>query len=532
MIRNIDLKPQYDLVVVGGGIQGCAMFWEAQSRGLNTLLVEAQDYCSQTSANSMKTIHGGIRYLQTLNLPRTWQSCKEPEYLLRIAPHLVQPLPFMLPTQDSLKRSRLAVSTGFCFYNMIKKLACPQAVLPKARGLSKAQLGQYISGLNHQSVTGAGLWYDAQVTHAERFGLAFIKSGQQLTGQAYNYLKADSVAKNKDQLYEINMSDQISLRPYQTQAESVVFCTAVNTTENLSGHVLDQNKLPEFCLAINLVVNKRYHDVALGLPSGFKTGHSDDAGRLLFSAPWKSSTLFGTWYFDANELADNQIRVSDEQFSFCLQDINNTYPGITISQQDVVMVHAGLLPIDQGNHNGSGLMLKEQDMVLNLDSSARLLAVIPSKYTTCRVTAEKTIDRLSKHMSKQLSHSVSANTALMGAQLNYSHEQFLKDCQRKYEPMFPTPVINQLATNYGQEIEILVALCHKDNSLSELIPGSRDHIKAQIDFAVDHEQAVKITDIFKRRTSLYSVQRLQYDTIEYVSDRLINVHGWDPIQVQ
>ena len=115
--RNI--KKEYDLIIVGGGIYGATLLWEATLRGLSVILVEKNDFCSATSANSLKIIHGGLRYLQSFDLKRIRESATEQNCLLKIASHLVQPLPCIIPTYKQAKSSKLAMFAAFKLYKLI-----------------------------------------------------------------------------------------------------------------------------------------------------------------------------------------------------------------------------------------------------------------------------------------------------------------------------------------------------------------------------------------------------------------------------
>ena len=521
-MRQIKLQSGYDLIIIGGGIQGCAMFWEAQSRGLKTLLIEEHDFCSQTSANSLKTIHGGIRYLQTLNLARTWRSSKEPETLLNIAPHLVHPLSCLLPTENNLTRSRLAVAIGFGFYNLIKKFSCRTQRLPRARCLSKSQLVSMTGLLDMKSVTGAGLWFDAQVQHAERLGQAFVRTAQSAGGDAYNYLKATSFTKTENQDLSVVLKDLIDQQVYQVDARSVIFCTAQDISQLASADIAPKFR-PGICMAMNLVVNKIYSDFAIGLRSGFAGHTQSDSRRLLFSAPWRNSTMYGTWYFQPGQNDDSDQAPSAEQISYCLNDINISYPESNLDLDDIVSVHSGLLPIS-GDPTDPENNLMEHDLIQQPDKALNLFSVIPTKFTTCRATAETVIDLLSDKINMPLSHSISARTPLIGGEIGPDFNSFVDDCQRKFQHLLPKAVIDQLCVCYGDQIDEIIRLCELDETMKELIPGSSSHIKAQLDYELKGGNVFKPADFIHRRSFLGSDQHVNEQSIRYCREKINHHH--------
>ena len=527
-MRQLNLKSHYDLIIIGGGIQGCAMFWEAQSRGLKTLLVEERDFCSRTSANSLKTIHGGIRYLQTLNLARTWRSSREPEIFLKIAPHLVHEMGCLLPTEHSPKRSRAVVTAGFAFYNLIKRFSCPTQRLPRARCLSKVQLAGLTSLLDDPSVTGAGLWFDAQVQHAERLGLAFVDSARSAGGDAYNYLKATTLTATGGQSMSVLLDDRIDHQSCQVNADSIIYCTASDTACNLSqfaaGEVAGG---PQFCLAMNLGANKKYADFAIGLQSGFASQSKPVTRRLLFSAPWRNSTLFGTWYFQLSSGNRDRQSPTEKQISYCLDDINNSYPDMNLRLEDVAVVHAGLLPVN-GHQADPENHLMEHDLVTQPDKSVNVFSVIPTKFTTCRITAQMMIDQLGEKISTPLSPSISAEKTLIGGETGPEYSAFVEKCHHRFHSLLSRPVIEQLCVSYGDRIDRIIELCEADKDLADLIPGSKNHVKAQLIYELNQGSVFKPGDFIHRRSFLGSDRDLNNRAVSYCCETINHFHGINP----
>ena len=502
------------------------MLWEAQSRGLQALLVEEHDYCSQTSANSLKTIHGGIRYLQTLNLARTWRSSKEPEVLLNIAPHLIHQLACLLPTEKKLKRSRLAVFAGFSAYNLIKRFSCRRQNLPTARCLTKSQLNTHTNLLDFKSVTGAGLWFDAQVQHAQRLGQAFVSTAQEAGADAYNYLKASAFTKTDGNDLTLVVNDQIDHRSYEVTTRSVIFCTASQTLKNLSKsaktgdkRVIDRGCYPQFCRAMNIVINKKYSNFAIGLQSGFASQGLTDTRRLLFSAPWRNSTLFGTWYFPSDhDMADEQTPTDDE-VNYCLEDINKSYPQLNLCVDDILQIHCGLLPMQNSDMDPENNLM-EKDIIGQPDKTVNVFTVIPAKYTTCRLTAEKTIDLLGEKIETPLSRSISAQTPLKGADLGTDFSSFVLKSHQQFGALLPKSVIEQLCVNYGGQIKKIIQLCERNEGLRELIPGSSDHIKAQLHYELKLGNVFKLQDFICGRSFLGASRNVNNQTTQYCLDEI------------
>ena len=171
--RLEQIDAEYQLIIIGGGIYGAALCWEAAHRGLKTLLIEQDDYASGASSNSLKTIHGGLRSLQSLNLKAVIKGIRERSIFMNIAPNYVTPLPCILPTTRTLKKSRIAVGTGLLLYNLIYlalKKTLPQKIkIPNAELFNLEELKKRTNNIfKYDNLTGGALWYDAQVQNTER----------------------------------------------------------------------------------------------------------------------------------------------------------------------------------------------------------------------------------------------------------------------------------------------------------------------------------------------------------------------------
>ena len=155
----------YDVLVIGGGIYGAWVAWEATLRGLRTALLEQNDFGHATSRNSQKIVHGGFRYLQHLDVPRVRESLRELQTLMRVAPHLIHPMPFVIPTRDSGLQSRPMMRGALALYNLItrdlqKKPDDPQKRGAPGRLLTREEYLQLAPGTPKQGLTGGAMWCD------------------------------------------------------------------------------------------------------------------------------------------------------------------------------------------------------------------------------------------------------------------------------------------------------------------------------------------------------------------------------------
>ena len=250
----------FDLLVLGGGIQGACVAWEATLRGLSVALIDQSDFGAATSANSLKIIHGGLRYLQTADFNRMRQSIRERQILMRIAPHLVHPLPVLVPTYGHGLKGREAMMVALKLNDWIscdrnQGLNDPHKHIPPGQVISRQSCLQQVPGIAKQGLTGAVTFHDAQVYNSERLTLSFIKSAAQQGATVANYVKAIGFLQTGDQIQGVTAQDGPTGAPLDIRAKAVI---------NTSGPWLNQvlGLLPmahpdqRFAKAINLVLRR------------------------------------------------------------------------------------------------------------------------------------------------------------------------------------------------------------------------------------------------------------------------------------
>ncbi|HJL66125.1 MAG TPA: FAD-dependent oxidoreductase [Arenicellales bacterium] len=287
MTRTISPKQHYDLIIIGGGIYGSVLLWEAINRGYNAVLVESGDFCSGTTANTAKILHGGIRYLQSLNLRRIKESSHDRQHYCKLAPHLTSPLPSLMPTDRSLSRNRWIMGAGFYVYNLLLRIFAQGEVDPvflKNGLISQAEMIDRVRWLDPKRVTGAAQWTDAQVNNAERLGFSFVKTAMDAGADAFNYLRVKEILSKRGAVTGVVAVDQLSNKTVALSGDLVV-----TTTGHWSRHLLSPlcPSIPSthhFQRAVNLIVPLSLSSYALGLKVKKPSGPPER--RLLFASPW------------------------------------------------------------------------------------------------------------------------------------------------------------------------------------------------------------------------------------------------------
>jgi glycerol-3-phosphate dehydrogenase len=272
---------RFDVLVVGGGIYGAACAWDAAQRGLTVALVEAGDFASGTTWNSLKTIHGGLRYLQALDVRRMRASIRERRTLLRLAPELVRPLPFVVPTYGHGLHGLEALFLGllvndFVAHDRNRGLPASQH-LPPGRMLTRRELFDLFPELPRVRISGGALWYDAQVSSEARLVLAYLHAATEAGALAINYCEALEILRDEaGQVRGARVRDVEGGQVFDVRAAALLNCTGPGLST-----LIERASLPtpgvKLLRAFNLVLERPGLGAhALGMRSG---------GRYLFAVP-------------------------------------------------------------------------------------------------------------------------------------------------------------------------------------------------------------------------------------------------------
>ena len=513
---------KYDLVVVGGGIYGAALAWEAVSRGLSVILLEKNDFGSGTSANSLKMIHGGIRYIQDFDFIRMRESIRERRALLRIAPHMVAPLECLMPTYRGLTKSRLALGVGITLYDLCafdrNAGLARQQYVDRGQVFSHNELNDRIPGLADRNITGGACWFDAQAYNTERLVLSFIKSAQMQGACTLNYMDVREYVTRDGHVEGVIVRDRLTDSNESIQARAVVECTGPWQAEEKPW----VKSRAGYAKAMNIIVRKPVTEYAVGVKSRVADG-ADEENRLLFIAPWRQGSIIGTWYFPG-EASPDSLHITEQQLKECLRQVNSAFQEVNLSLEDVSFVHLGLLPTEASS-GPRALQLKKSYVIehaADAGGQQGLFRVQGVKYTTARDVAERTVDRISGWMKKTVSPSQTASTPLYGGDTGS-----LADIKKEYSAYCSDETLTRLFRNYGANIAEIMKDRDTDPSATELIPGTGDAIKAELDFVLKNEMAHTLSDIILRRTDIGTFSRPKDETIEYCAGVMASFKGWD-----
>jgi glycerol-3-phosphate dehydrogenase len=416
----------HDLLVIGAGIQGACIAWDAALRGLRVALVERDDFGAATSANSLRIIHGGLRYFSRGDFPRMRESIGERAALLRIAPGLVHPLPVLVPTGPPGVPPRLALGAALALTHLLSprrnRDLLPSRRIAAGRLLSRAECLGLVPALDGAPVTGGALWYDAWMPRPERLTLAFVLSAAAKGAVIANYAEAEAFDVAGGRVRSVEVVDRLEGRRHTVRARQVVV-TAGPWTEALAARAGRRSPIspgtPRLAFGMNLVIGRRLGDAAVGLRAASSSA-SDPAGtggRFLFLVPQERTTLAGTWYAIAN--GEDPAGALERGEAFLLESLDRACPGLRLTSADVVGRQVGRLPLKAGVERGPVFALAERPRVYGQEAGApqNLLTVEAVKYTTARAVAADVVNAVLASLGLEPRPCRTAETPLTGGEL-------------------------------------------------------------------------------------------------------------------
>jgi glycerol-3-phosphate dehydrogenase len=418
---------EHDLLVIGAGIQGACIAWDAALRGLRVALIERDDFGAATSANSLRIIHGGLRYFSRGDLPRMRESIGERAALLRIAPGLVQPLPVLIPTGPPGVPPRLALGAAIALTHLLSprrnRDLLPSRRIAAGRLLSRAECLRLMPALDTAPVTGGALWYDAWMPRPERLTLAFVLSAAAKGATVANYAEAEAFDVAGNRVRAVEVVDRLDGRRHIVRAREVVVA-AGPWTEDVAARAGRRSRLPggspRLAFGMNLVIGRRLGDAAVGLRAGSSSTNdpAGSGGRFLFTVPQERTTLAGTWYEIAD--AEDPADALDRGEAFLLESLNRACPGLRLTSADVLGRQVGRLPLKAGVERGPALALAERPRLFGRGPGepANLLTVEAVKYTTARSVAAGVVDAVLASLGLEPRACRTAVTPLTGGELD------------------------------------------------------------------------------------------------------------------
>lgn len=533
-LRSLADSP-FDLVVIGAGIAGACAAWDAALRGLRVALVERGDFGGATSAHSLKVAHGGIRYLQHLDVARLRESCRERSAFLRIAPHLVRPLPFLVPTRGRGLGGRAAfraalLALGALSADRNRGLPDPDRRIPDGGILSREEILARHPDLAAHGFDGAGVFWDGQFLNPPRLVFAIVRSALEAGAAAANHCEVTGLASRAGALEGVEVVDRLSGDRLTIRTRLAVNAAGPYAEELLVAcGVLDRARTPlsrDMAVVVprnlvgdaGLAVQTRYRDPDAILSRG---------NRHLFMAPWRHATLIGV-HSRIFEGAPSRLRVGEAEVQGFLDEINEARPALDLGLEDVSLVHAGLLPA--GGEDGANVSFGKRSVVVDHASTggpAGLVTIMSVRFTMGRAVAEAAVDHALRRLGRRPVPCHTAETPVHGGAIE-GVVRFVADAVAARPAGIRPESARHLAEGFGSVWRSVLASAGADPA--ETV-GDSPVLAAEIRHAVLHERAETLADVILRRTDLGTAGWPGDGVVEACGAILAELLDWDAPRV-
>jgi glycerol-3-phosphate dehydrogenase len=485
----------FDLLVIGGGITGAGIAREAALRGLSTALVKARDFGEGTSSRSSRLIHGGLRYLEQGRIHLAWEALRERRILLRLAPHLIRPLPFILPVFKGDRVPRWKVSIGLALYDLL----AGGSNVRRHRTLGKRALLLAEPLIRERGLTGGAMYFDAQCDDA-RLVVATVRAAAAHGAKVANYMRVTGLIPTVAGVRGAYVRDELSGEPGEVRARMVV---------NATGPWADAiRRLEDPKAAPLLRPTKGVHVVVPRARVGNRNGvifTSPVDGRVMFVLPWGEWSYIGTTDTDS-ALGPDEVTVDQSDVVYLLRSANALFPTARLEQSDVIASWAGLRPLLASDPSAPASSISREHRIVR--GPGGLFTIVGGKLTTWRRMAVQMTDQLVKTLGH---HRHSPGRAASETEPLPGGETGVLDGFRGpgLELGLSEATVDHLLSHFGAETPAIYKLCRERPELAEPLHPAHPSIGAEVVFAAEREFAMRPEDILERRLHLNTETRDQ-----------------------
>jgi glycerol-3-phosphate dehydrogenase len=475
MKRDIQRLAQesYDVLIVGGGINGAAVAHMAALNGLKVALVEKGDFASGTSSKSTKLIHGGLRYLENMEFGLVWESLRERTIQLKSAPHLVQAMRFIIPVYDSDARPLWLMKLGVQLYDVLSQ----KHIIEKHRALSAGEIGKLVPGIRKEGLLGGVMYSDAQMNDA-RLCLENVLSAAEKGAHVANYVSVSSFIQENSRTVGVRARDELGERNIEIRARRVV-CAVGPWTNMLMGKEYSGSPARvRPTKGVHIVYKGKISDHAVLIPT-----KSDR--RVFFIIPWMGNSLIGTTDTDFKGNPD-EVKVEQEDIDYLIAEAKRVFPESNLNNDNIITSFAGLRPLV--SEAGAPQRVSRKHVIK--ESFSGTIYVMGGKYTTYRKIAEDVVRKLTK---KPLVNTRKKFPVYGSGDI----KDTVDTLAQRYE--LAPEIIKALISFYGVRFVDVIKRVEQDAALKVPICSCCPVILAQVVYAIETEMARTVEDIIMRR---------------------------------
>ena len=520
----------FDVIVIGGGITGASVAYEAATRGLKVALLEKKDFSWATSAVTSKMIHGGMRYLVNGEIGLVRESLRERRVLENIAPNFVYPLPVMMTHNSTqLKNNKWVVKVGMLMYDALsydKNFTWDKSKqIPLHKTISKQEVLKREPNVRDTSLTGASIFYDCSSIFPERLTLAFIKSAVAYGAKVSNYTQVTGFCFD-----EAHNVTGVQVKDLQSgSVQNINGTLTINCGGPWADIVLGLAKSNSNGCAMRRSEGIHIITAKSLLSGNYVVGSMTPSGRHFFLIPWRGHTLIGTT--DKPYVGNpDEYHVTRQSIEELIAEVNASFGDGTLNFADVRHTFGGLRPLVEEQTEETYTCSRRYEIFDNTEEGLNgLITVEGGKYTTSRRLAENCLKTVATKLSRPLEQSITGKHHLSGCDIT-DMNNFLLTIARD-NPDFAGNTLDYLGRNYGTEYDAILKLAREDAVLAEAVNADGE-ILAQVTYAIRHEMARTLSDIVMRRTGIGTLGHPGEEVLQKVADLAARELNWDADKVK
>ncbi|HEV8615692.1 MAG TPA: glycerol-3-phosphate dehydrogenase/oxidase [Methylomirabilota bacterium] len=515
--RPFDLADgQFDVVIIGGGMAGAGAARDLALRGVSVALLDKGDFASATTTASSKLIHGGLRYLELFDFGLVRESLRERERLQRLAPHLVRPLPFLVPIYRDSSRGLIKVRLGLTLYDWLT----PGRDRERYRVLRAVDALALEPAIRPDDLVGAGYYFDDLLVFPERLCLENVLSACRHGARAFNYVEVEEITRDaRGAVAGVKVRDLLTGRVLALAARVVVNATGpwvdeirarASITER-GRHILRRTK-GIHCLLPRMTDRAIYHSTA------------DD--RMIFVIPWREFSLIGTTDTDFDGDLD-RLHATRDEVEYLLGEVRKALPDPRVRASEVVYTYAGVRPLSY--EEGKPTEVSRAHTIV-AEADGRFLSITGTKLTCFRSLAEQLGDQVTRTLGRPRPGRT-ATLTLDGADEEVGRVEaraWMDVSGELAKSGLPRRTLERLVATYGRAYPRVVELAGKVAGGGERLCPSNPEIVAQLHQAVQEELTVSLQDFLLRRTGIGTSRCQGIDCAAPIAERMGRLLGWSP----
>lgn len=485
---DISSRP-FDVIIIGAGINGAGLARDAAMRGLRVLLVDKGDVAAGTTSWSTRLIHGGLRYLEHGEMGLVRESLRERERLFHIAPHLVRPLPLLIPIYERARRGPLMIRAGMVAYDLLSF----DKSLASHRMLSRGEAHERAPGLNLEGLRGAALYYDAQVEYAERLVVENALSAREYGALIFTYARVERLLLEDGEMRGVEFVDVLEGTTHRAHAPMVVNVAGPWVDELLARLGASVPRLIGGTKGSHLIV-----EPFPGAPADALYVEASADGRPFFIIPWNNLYLIGTTDERYNGRLE-RVEANDAEIDYLLEETNRIIPSAGLTRASIAYTYAGVRPLAYSDQPSEKSITRRHFIRDHAPQPKGLLSIVGGKLTTYRNLAEQAVNLLFVKLKRRAPACRTARQPLPGATLTDADFETFSERFMTNSPLARAATARLLRV-YGTRARLLLELVKEHPELAETFSPETGAIAAEVLFSFRVEMAETLPDCLLRRT--------------------------------